>query len=336
MIRFRCPKCDSKMEVDDAFVGRSARCSTCSQELRVPKVGEARQTPGVETPSRPGTTVVHIDGESVEIVPPVEPMAIVAAALVGLSVVTVLFIGLSRIWTPPWTAGMLMGGIVALLGSMIAIPAYNNIRRSRGCKRGQLPATIALLGGGALFLIFAIGSIIGLAQMRFKPPCEENLKHIYTAMGAYADRHGGALPDGHEQTLKTLVAEKYLDSDDWLTCPAYHVPPGTQTYIFTPDININNPAFPRDLMILSDGPPYDAHGDGFVRVLLLDGTVGKVAVANWNAYQRAEGERWNKALNQIRNPQAAKAAAPAAPPPPEVDRPGPDAAPEPAPARGAP
>ena len=41
MIRFRCPKCEGRMEVDEAFANRAMRCPTCGQDLKVPKKGEA-------------------------------------------------------------------------------------------------------------------------------------------------------------------------------------------------------------------------------------------------------------------------------------------------------
>ena len=40
MIRFRCPNCESQMEVDESFAGRPARCPTCGCDMKVPKEGE--------------------------------------------------------------------------------------------------------------------------------------------------------------------------------------------------------------------------------------------------------------------------------------------------------
>jgi hypothetical protein len=299
MIRFRCPKCDAKMEVDESFAGRPARCATCGYDLRVPKTGEP--TPlGAATPARPGATTVKFQGEQVEIVPPMEPMAIISVALVALSVVVMLAAGVSGYVAPPWAVGAALGSLVALLGAIIAIPAYHTIRRSKGRRRGLGLATGGLAGGAGLFLIFGLIALVLFARQWYRPPCEDNLKTIYQALRAYTAKHDGAFP----KSLETLVRDGLLDGD-CLTCPAYRVALGTQTYILTPDVNVSNPLWPADTMVLSDGPPYDAHGDGFVRVVLLDGHVEKIPTADWPKYQQAQAARWNEILNKIRNPKPA-------------------------------
>ena len=340
MIRFRCPKCDGKMEVDDAFAGRAARCPTCGYDFRVPKTGEATPVRGVETPARPGTTTVKVGGERVEIVPPIETMALVSVAAGGLSLVVVAGLAASGLLARGW-AVWAVGAAVALLGALMGIPAYHNVRRSRGKKRGLLLATIGLLGSAALCLVFTVGTIISVTREELKAPCEQNLRHIHEALKKYAEAHNGAFPP----KLETLVQEKYLDSIEWLICPAYRYPPGKITYDLTPDININNTLFPAELLIVGEKPPYDAHADGFVRALLLDGKVIPVPAAKWADYQKKQVDRWNEILNKIRNPKAAappKAETPpAAPPavaPPAVAPPAatpavvPPAAPAPAPA----
>ena len=305
MIRFRCPKCDSKMEVDDAFGGRAARCSTCGQDLKVPRTDESRSaTPA--TPPPPGAAVVKIDGESVEILPPIDSLAIFGLVMACLSLVTLVLFLLIPMGRQSWTLGMVLGVVIALLGTLIAFSSYNSIRISRGRKRGMMHAKIALAGSGVLFLVCAIVAIVGFAQMHWKAPCEKNLTHIYAALRAYADRHDGSLPNGETEKLEVLVQQRYLDSYEWLICPAHDAPSGTATYDLTPNININVPYFPQDLMIVCDKPPYDAHEDGCVRVLLLNGTVEKIPLAKWGTYQKKENDRWNKALNKARNPQAAQ------------------------------
>jgi hypothetical protein len=326
MIRFRCTKCDAQMEVDESFANRAARCPTCGHDLRVPKTGEpATPVKGVVQPTRPGATVVKVQGESVEIVPPLDPMALIALAVVGLSVVAAVGIGMSGLWTPPWFVGFFLGAIVALFGTIMAIPAYYNIRRSRGRKRGKALATAGLAGGGALFLVFLVGAIIAFVTATWKPPCEENLKRIYLALRDYADKHEGAFP----MSLEVLANEGYLDGRDWLTCPAYRVVPGTPTYILTPDINVKNPLFPDSMLIVSDGPPYEAHGDGFVRALLLSGKITAVPLSDWPSYQETQKTRWNEIQNKIR--RGVRPAAPGGAPPAPVAAPAPPPA---APATG--
>lgn len=298
MICFRCPKCESQMEVDESFAGRPARCPTCGCDLKVPKQGESPTpvAPAAAT-RREGATMVKIGGEQVEVVPPLETMVLVSMALVCLSVVAVLVVGLGRFVTLPWTVGTALGAALALLGVMIGVPAYHNARRSRGRRRGRTHAMISMLVGTGLFLVFLIGAIAGFAHnVWLRPTCEENLDRIYFALRDYAKKHDGAFPD----SLEVLADEGYLDSRSWLTCPAYRFQIGTLTYVFAPDINVNNPLWPPDQMVVSDGAPYNAHADGYVRVLLLNAEVKKVPLAEWSVYQAAQAKCWHDILNQIR------------------------------------
>ena len=302
MIRFRCPKCDAKVEVDESFAGRQGRCATCGYDFRVPKTGETTPVSGMVAPTRPGATVVKIRGETVEILPPLETLAVAAMAAVGLSVVAVLVIGLSQLWTPPWAVGMALGAMLALLSIVISLAAYNSIASARGRKRGRKLAVGALAAGGGLFLVYLVGAIVGFVMWSaWRPPCEKNLEVISVALSNYARAHNGAFPDGHKTNLKTLVEQGYLGSADWLACPAYQVVPGTQTYVLTPDVN--NRDFPPDTMLVSDGMPLDAHKDGLIRVLLADGKVIKVPLAGWQTYKTAQEAKWNEILNRIRHPK---------------------------------
>jgi len=290
MIRFCCPQCDSPMEVDESFGGRPARCPTCGTEIRIPTSEETKVSSSIEETSKSGATTVRIGGESIEMVPPVDLMAILSVGLLAASVGVVLLVGLTRIAWPPWTIGTTLGAGVALLAAMTGLPAYYNIRKSRGRKRGKRPALVAAIGGAALTVVLGAtavaGWIINFSSLR--PTCEENLGHIYQAMMAYAKDHNGrVLPP----SLESLVKDKYLDSRRWLTCPDYPVRPGSPpTYILhvsTPTPNLNDPLFKEkahELAIVSDGAPYNLHEDGQVRVLLLDGHVEKVPYDKWQMF----------------------------------------------------
>ena len=303
MIRFRCPRCESEMEVDESFAGRQARCPTCGCDLKVPKAGEPSPPiqPARATP-RKGATTVTVDGRQVEVVPPLETMVFVSMAFVLLSVAAALVVGLGGFVTPPWAVGGTLAALLALLGVLIAVPAYHTVRRSRGRKRGRTHALIAMAAGALLFLMFGVIALVGWSQWLLRPTCEQNLKKIYHALVAYADNHAGVFP----QSLDVLAKEEYLENPNWLICPSYRVPVGETSYILTPDIDTSakrpdgSDWWPRDTMIVSDGPPYKAHGDGFVRVLLLGGEVKRVKLAEWAAYQKTQAERWNKTLRQIR------------------------------------
>jgi len=330
MIRFRCPNCESQMEVDESFAGRPARCPTCGTDLKVPAhgapAGGARHTP----PPAPGSARITVGGESVDVVPPMEIMVIVSLACVVLAVVLFLVAGLTKFVTPPWAVGALLGALAALLGAIIGVPAYHSVRRSKGRRRGRTHALLAMAAGAGLFLVLLVVALVGFAGEWMRPTCEENLARLYKALRQYADTHRGAFPP----SLETLVSDGYLESADWLTCPAYKVPAGQNTYILTPQINLQrkrddgSPWWPPDTLIVSDGPPYSAHRDGAVRVLLLDGKINAVPVGRWPSYQKSQTERWSHIIWQMR-----EAGIPVKPPGSGVPGPGPGEKP---PAGGAP
>jgi hypothetical protein len=83
------------------------------------------------------------------------------------------------------------------------------------------------------------------------------------------------------------------------------------------------------MLIVSDGPPYEAHGDGFVRALLLSGKITAVPLSDWPSYQETQKTRWNEIQNKIR--RGVRPAAPGGAPPAPVAAPAPPPA---APATG--
>jgi len=290
------------MEVDDTFGGRAARCPTCGSGLRVPKAAAEASAPGA-APSHPGAATVDVEGEKVEILPPIEMTAIASVVIVGLSAVVFLIGWLIRgfNFTDPFQAGSLMGALVAILGVFIAVWAYPAIKKSRGRKRGLPLVKISLLGGLGLFLIFLSCAIAAWAMNRNRPPCETNLEHISTALKAYAAEHDGEFPPN----LATLVKEKYLDNMEWLRCPAFRVPPGTVTYDLTSGVNTKNKLYTDhpDLMIVSDTDRYGvAHEDNLVRILLLNGDIKTIPVSEWQKFKEEQGKIWTEIQRKLHAP----------------------------------
>jgi hypothetical protein len=298
MIRFKCPHCEAKMEVDETNAGRMARCATCGQDLKIPRQSET--TPRASTPVRPGATTVKVEGEHVEVVPPVETTAYIGVGAVAVSVIAFLAAWMSGTLTPPFAVGATIGSLVAALGAMVGLSAWNTIRRSRGRRGGAMLAKIALIGGGSLFFLFALGAIIGYAKYHYRPTCKENLQHINAALRDYASKHDGVYPPN----LMTLVEEHNLDKRDWLTCPAYAAIPGTQTYGYITQLTINPKyypsIFPTNMLVAYDGPEFNTHGDGFVRVLLLDGTIEKKPLTDWAKFFDTEGRLWQDVQRKVR------------------------------------
>ena len=311
MIRFRCPNCDARMEVDESFAGRPARCATCSADLKVPAASASDTSITPLEPAGPsGPTTVRFGDETVEIVPPVETMAVVSVGFLGASVAAAFVIGLGRFVTAPWMIGSSLGALLALLGAMTAVPAWHSIRRSHGRKRGRRLAAIGMIGGAALTLGFGtVAAVKIIDNLWLRPACEDNLHKIHAALRAYAERYDGRLP----KELEVLVREGCLADRNGLTCPEYHVPIGTSTYQMYIsvgiDVNVNNPrAFPPNLMIASDGAPYDSHSDGLVRALLLNGDIQKVPFDRWERYRAEQGKLWD-AIREALKAQADQPAA---------------------------
>ena len=311
MIRFHCPSCDARMEVDESFGGRAARCPTCSHELKIPTAADAAAA--AKGSPRSGAAVIDVDGEKVEVRPPIEATAKLSAGLVCAAVVAWAAGTFGPFAANSWAFGGLVGALLAALGAIMSLPAYQTIKRSHGGKRGTGMATAGLIAGAVLFVVFMGAATYGLVTFKIRPPCEENLKQIYAALMKYADAHDGAFP----KDMGELVRGKFLDSDQWITCPAYQDKSiGTQTYQLTPDVNIKNPMFPPDMMIVCDGPPYNLHEDGFVRILVLRGEgdaspIKLVSTKEWPAFQKGQSDRWNDIMNRIRNPAVRRTPPPA-------------------------
>jgi len=304
MLRFRCPSCQSPMEVDESMAGRPARCPTCGNTLKIPKTSQTPPATQKGQAPRPGTTAVKVHGESVEIQPPLEPMAIMAPACVGLALVVLPICGLvmARFFGGrEWMVGFTFGVILSFLGAVFGLSAYYNIRRSRGRKGGKLYAQIGMFGGLGLGILCAAGSIFCITLLAMRPSCEDNLKKLYGALRTYADKHDGNLPKDLEMLVRETYVDtdgkpkRYLETDSCFTCPAYAVPAGTQTYQLAPAIPMNDKLFPDDLMILCDGQPYNTHGDSQVRVLTKDGKVGLVPADRFQVYLSEQKQKWEAA-----------------------------------------
>jgi len=304
MIRFHCPNCDAKMEVDESFGGRAARCPTCTHELKIPTAEDAAAAK--KGSPRPGAPVIDVDGEKVEIRPPLEATAVISAGLVGLSVLVCLIGVFGPLAANQLAFGGFIAAVFAAIGTIMSLPAYQTIKRSRGGKRGRQLAMAGLMAGAALFVIYIAIGITGMVTFRIRPSCEQNLKQIHAALMEYAKAHEGAFP----KDLKELVTEKYLDSDRWLTCPSFReVRIGNQTYSYVTEINNRHPLFiaQPEMMVASDGPPYyvheDINGNPTVQVLQLNGDVVAKSQKEWAAYQKGQQDQWQHIMELIRNPR---------------------------------
>jgi len=341
MLRFRCPNCQSPMEVDESMGGRPARCPTCGNTLKIPKTSQTPPATQQGQAARPGATAVKVHGENVEIQPPTEVMALIAVACFGVGVAVLPLCGLlgaGFFGGREWMVGFVFGTLLSFLGAVFGLSAFHNIRRSRGRKGGKLYAQIGMFGGLAFGVLCGVGTIVCVASLAMRPSCEDNLNKLYGALRTYADKHDGHLP----KDLEMLVRETYVDTDGktkrsyletnaYFTCPAYPGPSGTQTYQLCPDIPMNDRLFPGDLMIVCDGQPYGTHGDRQVRVLTKDGKINLVPADQFRGYLNDQKLKWEAALKAKKKAAGgAEAPAPAEKPAEESAEPAP---PEPAPAK---
>ena len=311
MLRFRCSNCQSPMEVDESMAGRPARCPTCGNTLKIPKTSQTPPATQKGQAARPGATAVKVHGESVEIQPPTELMALIAPACVGLGVIVLPLCGLlaaSCFGGREWLVGFIFGTLLAFLGAVFGLSGYYNIRRSRGRKGGRAYAQIGMFGGLGFGVLCGVGAIVCIASIAIRPSCDDNLKVLFGGLTAYAGKHDGHLP----KDLDLLVREGYLASRQSFTCPAYPVTSGTQTYQLFPEVPMNDPLFPGDLMIVCDGQPYGAHSDGQVRVLRKDGTVDHVPADQIRGYFKDQQQKLEKALKAKRKAEGGAAEPPPA------------------------
>jgi DNA-directed RNA polymerase subunit RPC12/RpoP len=317
MIRFHCPKCEAEMEVDESFAGRGARCPTCGTNLKVPRKGEAPPPPAAKASQpRPGSATVKVDGQQVEIVPPMETMVYMSLGFLIGSVISIIIVwGGIFSFTRPLTLAGGLGSMLGVLGLLTALLSCHSIRRSRGRKVGARLALSCLVAGGGLVLLSFVLLIFGIAtEWLGRSSCEDNLKHIYAALRGFTSKHEDALP----RELRGLVEERFLDSSSWLTCKEYPDAIGRQTYSYwgtdASRLGVKITQLPPELPIVTDGPPYDLHPDKQVRVLTLKGDMQLIPIEKWELYKKAQGEKWNEILNKICNPKAAKPPEPAPPP----------------------
>lgn len=220
--------------------------------------------------------------------------------------------------------GFIVGAMVSLLAAVFGLSAYHSVRRSRGRRSGRLPALIGTFGGLGLFVLLGTGAVVlSVEAFVLRPSCEDNLKVIYTGLRDYAAAHDGKLP----RDLEALVREGHVDSDRWFTCPAYRVRVGTQTYRLMPLIDMSDPLYPPDMMIVADGEPIGAHTDGEVRVLQKDGTIIRVPQSRWDAFMAEQQRKFSDVLRQKRRRAEEPEAAPATPAPDAPAPPAEEAAP---------
>jgi hypothetical protein len=259
---------------------------------------------------------VKVDGQQVEIVPPMETMVYMSLGFLIGSVISIIIVwGGIFSFTRPLTLAGGLGSMLGVLGLLTALLSCHSIRRSRGRKVGARLALSCLVAGGGLVLLSFVLLIFGIAtEWLGRSSCEDNLKHIYAALRGFTSKHEDALP----RELRGLVEERFLDSSSWLTCKEYPDAIGRQTYSYwgtdASRLGVKITQLPPELPIVTDGPPYDLHPDKQVRVLTLKGDMQLIPIEKWELYKKAQGEKWNEILNKICNPKAAKPPEPAPPP----------------------
>ena len=300
MIQFQCPGCNSEIETPDEYAGRSARCPTCNRRIRVPREAAAltAQPADAELQAEPPSSsgVFRLEGRTYAVRPRLEGMLIASAVVIALSIVVFVAIGLMAPVYTPWFLAGLIGGAFALFGALLVLPAYYNIRRSRGRKTGERLAFVDIAVAAVLVVTFLSLALVSRA-LADNTSCGERLKLVYAALRAYAADNGGLMPPSPE----TLVEQGHLAASK-LTCPLVHgARQGTATYdgrsYLTDrsgrsviDFRSDVPRFPGDLMILMGGGLHrirnkaTGEDDRGYYVLTLDGSVAYVRQEEANGW----------------------------------------------------
>jgi DNA-directed RNA polymerase subunit RPC12/RpoP len=263
MIQFRCPSCSSEIETPDDYAGRPARCPTCNRRIRVPRKSAQPALrddaePAVEEPST-ARAMFQLDGRTYQVRPRLEGLLLAAAVVNVLSVVALVAVGMVARVRAPWFLAGLIAAAVALFAALLVVPAYYNIRRSRGRKTGQRLVFVDFAAAAVLVVVFLAVALVARASAD-DSSCYERLKAVHRALIAYAARNGGLLPPRPE----TLVEQGDLPASK-LTCPdvggvregtptydrhSYRRDPAGQAVI---DLRFRDDAsrrFPDDLMVL--------------------------------------------------------------------------------------
>jgi len=242
------------MEAPDDYAGRTARCPTCNRKIRVPQPSQA-SVPVAESAEldRASTSsqIFRMGGRAYELRPRLEGSLIASALVNLLSVGLFVSVGmLAEVYTPWFLAG-LVGAGMAVFAALLVVPAWYNIRRSRGRRTGNRLALANLATAG---LLVAACLCVGLVAKATEDtaPCDERLRAVHRALRQYASNHEGRFPPRPE----TLVRRGYLPAAK-LTCPEH---PGARcgepTYIpesYRPEVDFGNgEPFPKDLVILID------------------------------------------------------------------------------------
>lgn len=291
MITFRCSGCENEIETPDDYAGRSARCPTCGRRIRVPrKTGLQADSPALglgESPSA-SSAVFRVDGRTYEVRPKLEGLLVAASAVIGLSLVAFVAVGLTAQVYSPWFLAGLVATCFALFGALLCLPAYQAIRTSGGRKTGQRLAFLNVAVAAVLVLAFLFVAIVWKYMLADSSSCRQRLQAVHVALRQYAAGNGGLLPSD----LQTLVRLGLLKGSK-LTCRQVGgVREGTPTYLrhsypvvqgrALVDFRTDLEPFPGDLMILMDGGLHDVLDQATGQrvparyVLALDGAVGYV------------------------------------------------------------
>ncbi|MCI0463529.1 MAG: LamG domain-containing protein [Gemmataceae bacterium] len=203
MIEVLCPKCERTLRVNEALAGKIGACPTCKTRFRVPTpenptgISEAppqRSRPGQqdEQPfARPQPRRRMDDDDEPGDFPALRSrpgrrhrrrassgsllgMSWFTAALVGLAVFGLVFVGLSLVWEMAYMAPMILGGVVAFLAGLwflvvafqdsvgqgllcIFVPFYSLYYLITHFEEEKLPFFGQLTGAG--LVLMAIGGV---------------------------------------------------------------------------------------------------------------------------------------------------------------------------------
>ncbi len=277
-IEFKCKKCGQPLAIDEAQVGKEAKCPGCGTGFTVPTVEEAkaqatvpsvggeRRCPGCGAPVKPEAQFCNSCGSEME-----KGTAPLQKKTSGLAIGS-LICGI---------LGFCTSGIASVPGLILGIVGLKRIKRSGGMLTGQGMAIAGIITSG-IALVFALVAFAAMSAGMLLPAvakareeaqralCGSNLKQIGVGCIMWAEDHDEQYPSSLKDLYPDYISELGVfvcpSTDDEVTSAEEIDEKGS--YIYVSGLSEDSPP---DAVLAYERE--DNHGGEGRNVLFVDGHV---------------------------------------------------------------